>query len=203
MIVLGQKKIMTQILNRYSLVPVTVVDITDAVVAGKVELPDGTKAILVGYGKKKQPNKPELGKFKELGYVPEKVVQVSVSSEEFDSYKIGDSLVDTIEIDKGKKVKVTGTSKGKGFTGVVKRWGFGGGPKTHGQSDRHRAIGAIGSQTPGRVFKGKKMAGRSGNARVTIPNVEVVDKVVEEGRTLLLLKGPTPGNYDSILMIRF
>ncbi|TSC54397.1 MAG: large subunit ribosomal protein L3 [Microgenomates group bacterium LiPW_16] len=92
----------------------------------------------------------------------------------------------------GDKVKVTGTSKGKGFAGVVKRWGFAGGPRTRGQSDRERAPGSIGqTTTPGRVYKGKKMAGRMGGKRVTIKGLKVVEIKPEEN--LLIVKGLVPG----------
>jgi large subunit ribosomal protein L3 len=101
----------------------------------------------------------------------------------------------------GERVDVTGTSKGRGFAGVVKRHGFGGGPKTHGQSDRHRAPGSIGAtSTPGRVFKGLRMAGRMGGERVTVQNLEVVQ--VDPERNLLVVKGAVPGARGSLLLIR-
>ena len=110
--------------------------------------------------------------------------------------------VDSIEGFKaGDKVKVTGWSKGKGFTGVVKRWGFKGGPRTHGQSDRQRSPGSIGQgTTPGRVYKGKKMAGHSGNVRVTISGLVVMD--VEAKEKLLLIKGVLPGPKNGGLVIK-
>ncbi|MBM3205468.1 50S ribosomal protein L3 [Candidatus Shapirobacteria bacterium] len=101
----------------------------------------------------------------------------------------------------GDLLKVTGWSKGKGFTGVVKRWGFAGGPKTHGQSDRQRAPGSIGqTTTPGRVFKGKKMAGRSGGAKVTISGLVLME--IEEKEKLLLIKGLLPGNINGQLIVK-
>lgn len=101
----------------------------------------------------------------------------------------------------GDKVKVTGWSKGKGFTGVVKRWRFKGGPKTHGQSDRERAPGSIGQTTiPGRVFPGKKMAGRAGGARVTVSGLSVFD--IDEKNHLLLIRGLVPGPRNGRLIIR-
>lgn len=106
-------------------------------------------------------------------------------------------MQDEIEgLAEGDKVKVRGTSKGKGFAGVVKRWGFAGGPKTHGQSDRHRAPGSIGAGTdPGRVWKGQKMAGRMGNRRVTIGGVKIIKVQPEE--KLIFVKGAIPGNTGS------
>ena len=191
---------MTQFRNKYYLDAATLIDVTDCVVAGKVELPDGRKVLLVGFGKKKKPTKPEIGQFKELGFVPNFVEQVVVDDEAFDKISIGDKLFSYLET--GEKVDVFGKSKGKGFTGVVKRWGFSGGPKTHGQSDRHRAIGAIGAQTPGRVFKGKKMAGRHGNKRVTVKNLKILDIFENNNRTYVLLKGAVPGPYGAVVGIR-
>jgi len=102
---------------------------------------------------------------------------------------------------KGDKVDVVGISKGKGFAGGVKRYHFRGGPKTHGQSDRHRAPGSVGGTTsPGRVFKGTRMAGHMGNSRVTALNVEVAQ--ADAGRNIVLLKGAVPGAEDGIVLIR-
>ena len=100
----------------------------------------------------------------------------------------------------GRSVKITGTSKGKGFTGVMKGWGFSGGPATHGQSDRKRAPGSIGQQTPGRVFKGKKMAGRKGNKVVTILGSKILE-VNDKGKSIKVL-GPIPGHYGSKILIK-
>lgn len=110
--------------------------------------------------------------------------------------------VESIEgFDAGDKVKVTGRSKGKGFTGVVKRWGFKGGPKTHGQSDRQRSPGSIGqTTTPGRVWKGKKMAGRSGGARTTLSGLVIMDIEIKE--KLFLIKGVLPGPENGKLLIK-
>ena len=96
---------------------------------------------------------------------------------------------------------MTGTSKGKGFQGGVKRYNFRGGPKTHGQSDRHRAPGSIGAgSTPGRVIKGMRMAGRMGGDQVTVKNLKVVNVDVENNR--LLVKGSVPGRYESLILIK-
>ena len=113
-------------------------------------------------------------------------------------------LVQQVNVDLfqvGEKVDVIGTSKGRGFQGTIKRHGFSGGPRTHGQSDRARAPGSIGgTTTPGRVFKGKKMAGHMGNTRITVKNLEVVE--VDPERNLLLVKGGVPGAPNSLLTIR-
>ena len=101
----------------------------------------------------------------------------------------------------GDLVDITGVSKGKGFAGVVKRYHFAGGPKTHGQSDRHRAPGSIGSGTsPGRVYKGLRMAGHMGNRRVTVRNLEVFE--ADPNRNLLLIKGAVPGMKNGLLLIK-
>ncbi len=99
-----------------------------------------------------------------------------------------------------KEVIVVGTSKGKGFTGVMKKWGFHGGPATRGQSTKPRAPGSIGSQTPGRVRKGKKMAGRQGGYRVTIKGLKIVKVLPEEKK--LMISGPVPGARNSFLEIK-
>lgn len=204
--ILGVKTAMTQVPKKYMLMPVTVVDVTENVVAKKLEL-DGKKYILVGYGRKKRPTKPEQGQFKELGYVPLKVVQVEVDDEIYNTLQVGDKFSkDTLErfYPIGEKADVTGISKGKGFAGVIKRWGFSRQPKTHGQSDRERHPGAIGAQTPGRVLKGKKMPGRLGNKRVTVKNLEVADYLVDEEtqKIYMLLKGSVPGAYKRLIVIR-
>lgn len=109
-------------------------------------------------------------------------------------------LMDEVQLEVGDKVKVVGKSKGKGFAGVIKRWGFHGGPKTHGQKDKHRAPGSIGGGTdPARVWKGKKMPGRMGGQRVTVQNIRVIE--VEEGGTQVWLKGAVPGGRSSKVLI--
>jgi large subunit ribosomal protein L3 len=106
---------------------------------------------------------------------------------------------DTFEV--GELVDVTGTSKGRGFAGTVKRHNFRGGPKTHGQSDRHRAPGSIGaSATPGRVLKGMRMAGHMGDERVTVQNLKVLR--VDAERNLLLIEGSVPGHNEALILIR-
>ena len=109
--------------------------------------------------------------------------------------------IDVSLFEAGNLVDVTGVSRGKGFAGVVKRYGFAGGPKTHGQSDRHRHGGSIGATTsPGRVLKGTRMAGRMGNQRVTVRKLEIFG--TDPARNLLLLKGAVPGGANGLLLIR-
>ncbi|MED5405468.1 MAG: 50S ribosomal protein L3, partial [Chloroflexota bacterium] len=101
----------------------------------------------------------------------------------------------------GEKIDVIGKSKGRGFAGVMKRWNFGGGPRTHGQSDRARAPGSIGGgTTPGKVYKGLKMAGHMGNRRITVKGLEIVE--IDFERNLLLVKGGIPGATNSLVQIR-
>lgn len=115
--------------------------------------------------------------------------------------KIDPNLKLEKEFQPGDKVKVTGWSKGKGFTGVMKRWGFHGGPRTHGQSDRQRAPGSIGqATTPGRVFPGKKMPGRAGGARVTLAGLTIFG--LDEKNHLLLIRGLVPGPKKGPLVVR-
>lgn len=195
--IIGLKKNMSQIFKEDgNVVPVTFVDVADIVVAHKKTVEkDGYSATVIGLGKKKNPSKAEVGKFKELGFVPMYAVEVELEEELNVGDKVNVSMFEAI-----KKVNVTGITKGKGFQGVVKRWGFKGGPRTHGQSDRQRHPGSIGMRTtPGRVFKGKKMGGRMGGDTKTVKNLRVVEIDQEHG--LIALKGAVPGNKDSLVII--
>ena len=162
---------------------------------------DGYDALQLGFNEKseKSTNKSELGHYKKSGAMPMKKL-VEFKGFEND-YKLGDKI--TVEhFNVGEYVDVTGTSKGKGFQGVVKRHGFAGvGQATHGQHNRLRAPGSIGAASyPARVFKGMRMAGQMGNKKVTVQNLQVL-KVVPE-KNLLLLKGCVPGHKNSIILIR-
>ena len=110
------------------------------------------------------------------------------------------SMDEIKELKVGDKIRITGISKGKGFAGVMKRWGFHGGPKTHGQSDRSRAPGSIGTQEMARVWKGKKMAGRMGTATVTVKGLEVME--VDEQTKMIKAKGAVPGSRNSKIIVR-
>lgn len=166
----------------------------------KTEEKDGYGAVQLGYleQKEKRITKPLLGHFKKANQAPYRILK------EFRDYEGEIKIGDQIRVDmfiEGERVKIRGFSKGRGFAGVVKRYGFHGGPKTHGQSDRLRAPGSIGqSAYPKRVFKGIKMGGRMGNKRTTIQNLKVL-KVFTD-RNLLLVKGGVPGARNSILEIR-
>ncbi len=166
----------------------------------KTEEKDGYDAIQLAFEDKKEKNatKPEIGHFKKAGTTPKrKVVEFRGK---FDDIKLGDIL--TVDIFKEDRwLDIAGYSKGKGFQGVVKRHGFGGvGQKTHGQDDRLRAPGSIGASSyPSRVFKGMRMAGRTGGEKVKVINLRIVKILPEEN--LLLIKGAVPGYKGSYLII--
>lgn len=158
---------------------------------------DGYDAVQLGFGTAKRLNQPEKGHLGKLGLL--KYLREFEASG-IDAIEVG-QRVDASMFEPGEVVDVAGTSKGKGFAGGVKRHHFAGGPKTHGQSDRHRAPGSIGATTtPGRVFKGLRMAGHMGNERVTVRRLTVVEADPE--RNLLLLKGSVPGPKNGVLTIR-
>ncbi len=169
---------------------------TNYVVEKKEQEKAGYTGIVLGSGTKKKTTKAFQKKTAALGVIPSFMKEVC--SDEVLEVGAQLNLSDVFAI--GDLVKVTGESKGKGFTGVVKRYNFRGGPKTHGQSDRHRARGSLGSgTTPGRVFKGKRMAGRSGGESATVRNLTVA--YINEELNQLLLTGPIPGHRNSILVI--
>lgn len=163
---------------------------------------DGYDGIQLGLGTKKSVKKPQLGLGKKIG-VEQPIRwfrEIKGNQGDWGDLKPGQEVKLDQVFSIGDAVKVTGTSKGKGFQGGVRRHGFHGGPKTHGQSDRHRAPGAIGSgTTPGRVYKGKKMAGHMGSATVSTRNLEVVglDKV----NNLVVIKGAVPGASGELVTI--
>ena len=160
---------------------------------------DGYESIQLGFEPSTRANAPQKGHFEKSGGQTFRYVR-ELSADDFQGIELG-SQVDVGIFETGEKVDVTGTSKGKGFQGGVKRYNFRGGPKTHGQSDRHRAPGSIGAgSTPGRVIKGMRMAGRMGGERVTVKNLEIV--MADVDRNLLLLKGAVPGHRNGLLLIR-
>lgn len=156
-------------------------------------------SIQLGFGTKKSVKKPQLGHGEKAGIEqPIRWFREVKSSEE--NLQPGTDIKLDQVFSMGDAVKVQGTSKGKGFQGGVRRHGFHGGPKTHGQSDRLRAPGAIGSgTTPGRVYKGKKMAGHMGSQKVSVKNLEVVG--IDKIKNLLLIKGAVPGPIGNLVMI--
>ncbi|MDY6794463.1 MAG: 50S ribosomal protein L3 [Actinomycetota bacterium] len=200
--ILGKKIAMTQIFSEDGkAIPVTVVEAGPCLITQiKIQEGEGYNALQLGFGEieKRRLNNPRRGHFesKELElrrYLAE--IRVDDPSE----YQLGQEITADI-FSKGDKVDVTGRSKGKGFAGVVKRHGFGGGPGSHG-AHFHRAPGAIGAcATPSRVFKGKRMPGRMGGERITTLNLEVVD--IKPERNLILIKGAVPGPKEGLLIIR-
>ncbi len=158
------------------------------------------KSIQLGFdlAKENRLKKPLLGYFKKMNIAPRKVIR-EVLKEPNKEYKVGEELkVDLFK--PGDFLDITGTSKGKGFQGGMKRWNWSGGPKTHG-STSHRRVGSIGSSTtPGRVWKGHHMPGHMGNCKVTLQNLQVVK--VDLQNNLLLVKGAVAGSKDSYLIIK-
>ena len=202
--IIGRKLRMTQeFLENGQVVPLTVVEAGPCFVLQiKSKENDGYEAVKIAFGqsKGKYAKKPVLGEMKKANKVwaPALIVEVSSSGK---NLKIGVEIKINDIFRKGDLVQVTGVSKGKGFAGVIKRWGFHGGPATHGQSDRQRAPGSIGQRTtPGRVYKGKKMPGHMGNKRVTIRNLKVIK--IDEAKNLLYVKGAVPGTRGGMVIIK-
>ena len=194
----GRKIGMTQLFHDDGEVVVTAIEVGPCfVIQVKTEAKDGYNAVQLGFGEAKRLNSPQKGHLKEIGQFKH-LREFSV--EDVNSVQVGQK-VDVDMFKPGDLLDVTGISKGKGFAGVVKRHHFAGGPKTHGQSDRHRAPGSIGATTsPGRVLKGMRMAGHMGDRRVTERNLKVLD--VDSARHLLLVKGAVPGSKKGLLLIK-
>ncbi|MCF7889634.1 50S ribosomal protein L3 [Candidatus Bipolaricaulota bacterium] len=199
---LGEKVGMTQYFKESgAAVGATVIKSEPAVVVQVKTLEkDGYNGVQLGYKdtEKRKLTKPMKGHFDKYGVQPKKyLVEYRVDNPE--DYDSGDEI--TVEqFQSGNEVDVTGNSKGKGFQGVVKRWNFSGGPKTHG-SRFHRKPGSVGMCVePGRVLKGQKLPGRTGNETVTIQNLEVLKASPEDN--LLVLKGSVPGPRDNLIQIR-
>jgi large subunit ribosomal protein L3 len=197
---IGKKLGMTQIFDESGLAyPVTVLEVGPCVVTQvKTEESDGYASVQLGFGLDKRLNSPERGHRRKSGFMSQALRDVKVTDP--GEFTVG-QVITADAFAEGELVDVTGTSKGRGFQGGVKRHGFRGGPKTHGQSDRTRAPGSIGSSaTPGRVFKGMRMAGRMGNDRVTVQNLKVLR--VDPSRNVLLVEGSVPGANEGLVLIR-
>jgi large subunit ribosomal protein L3 len=197
---LGMTKVYT---DKGEAVAVTVLDVSgNSITQVKTKAGrDGYSAIQVGYGDQKEfrVTKPLLGHFKKAGSTPKKVLkEFRVTSD--DQLPAADATLDASMFSVGQWVDVIGTTKGKGFQGVVKRWNFAGQPATHGHM-MHRRPGSIGCRlTPGLVWKNQKMPGQDGVDRVTTQNLKVVQSRPEDG--LLLISGAIPGNKGSIVVVR-
>ncbi len=197
--ILGKKVGMTRIFSdNGEVIPVTVIQAGPCYVTQiKTVATDGYNAIQIGFGITKRLSKGEAG---HLGTLPKVRNLKEVRTDDIDKYTLG-QVIDASLFTVGDLVDITGTSKGKGFAGGVKRYHFRGGPKTHGASDRTRAPGAIGSgTTPGRVVKGLRMAGHMGDVQRTVLNQEVVKVDIE--RNLVLVKGAVPGATNGLLVMR-
>jgi large subunit ribosomal protein L3 len=214
---IGKKVGMTQIIDESgNVLPVTVIQAGPCYVTQiKTEENDGYKAVQLGYGEAKrkaltQPEAGHLGQLKTSEKHPQRreftnkvpplrhLREFRIKGDE--TFELGQQI--TVEVfEVGDHVDVVGKSKGRGFAGVMRRHGFGGGPITHGQSDRQRAPGSIGStSTPGRVLKGMRMAGHMGTNRVTSQNLEVVR--IDRENNLLAVKGSVPGHKDGLVVVK-
>jgi len=199
---IGKKIDQTQkFLENGKRVPVTIIAMGDnAVLQVKTQEKDQYQAAQLGFGSKKKPTKAQAGQAKKAGFDKAAAVIREVRLADGDLPTVGESLSVDVVFKPGDIVEVSGISKGKGFAGVVKRHNFRGGPKTHGQSDRERAPGSIGqTTTPGRVYKGKRMAGRMGSDKVTMPNLTVLS--VDAENKMLLVTGLVPGHKDAIVVV--
>ncbi len=199
---LGRKLGMTTVFSeRGEAIPVTVIEAgPNHVLNVRTKDRDGYEAVQIGFGdvNPRRLTKPVLGQMKGAGVAVRYIREMSADS--VAEHNVGDTLdVDLFNAD--DLVDVTGTSKGKGFAGVMKRHNFRGGKRTHGQSDRERAPGSLGAgTTPGKVWKGKRMAGRMGNDRKTVQRLRVVR--VDGERHLLLIKGSVPGAKNGLVYVR-
>ncbi len=201
--IVGEKVGMTQVWDEENrLVPVTVLRVPSSrVVQVKTPERDGYAALQVTIGavKPQRVNKPQQGHFDKAGVQPGKHL-VELRLDDVSTYEVGQELTASL-LEAGDTVDVTAVSKGKGFTGVMKRHNFAGQRASHGAHRVHRMPGSIGAcATPSRVFKGKKMAGRSGGERVTTLNLQVVSADPE--RDLVLVKGSVPGPKGALVIIR-
>jgi len=203
--ILGKKVGMTQIFDeRGEVIPITVIEAGPCFVAQIKSVDrDGYSAVQLGFDevKPKRLNRPQLQHLRKSELPPLRTVrEIRLNDGDLAGFEEGQKVtVDLFEV--GEYVDITGTSKGRGFAGVVKRHGFRGGPKTHGQSDRLRAPGSVGAcTTPGRVFKGKRMPGRMGGDRVTVQGLKI--EMVDSERNLLAVRGAVPGAKNGLLIIR-
>jgi large subunit ribosomal protein L3 len=200
--ILGAKLGMTQVWDNNKVVPVTVVQAGPCVVTQvRTDDKDGYSAVQLAYGAidPRKVNKPESGQFAKAGVSPRRHV-VELRTTDAGTYELGQEVtVDTFEV--GSAIDVTGKTKGKGYAGVMKRHGFHGLKSSHGVERKHRSPGSIGAcATPGRVFKGVRMAGRMGSKRFTVQNLTV--QAVDTENNLILVKGAVPGPKGALILVR-
>ncbi|HOJ81136.1 MAG TPA: 50S ribosomal protein L3 [Clostridiales bacterium] len=201
--ILGKKIGMTQVFDENGIViPVTVIHAGPcAVVQKKTVENDGYTAIKLGFEDvpEKKLNKPEKGLFSKINVTPKKYLR-EFRTEDIDKFEVGQQINVADMFSSGDRIDVSGISKGKGFQGVMKRFGSSRGPETHG-SKYHRRVGTMGAGTsPGRVFKGKKLPGHMGLEKVTVQNLDVVK--VDSERNLMLVKGAVPGPKGGLVIVR-
>ena len=201
-VILGRKLAMTQIFDENVLIPITIVEAGPCIIVErKVKEKNGYNAIQLGFleAKESRVNKPESGHFRKSEVRPQKYLR-EIRVKDIGNLKIRDEIrVDVFK--EGDLVDVVGISKGKGFAGVVKRYGFKGGPASHGAGGWRRRPGSIGaSADPSRVFKGKKMPGKMGAEKKTVRNLKIVK--VDKKENLLLIRGSLPGIKGSLLTIK-
>lgn len=199
--ILGEKLGMTQVFTEEGrALPVTVLKAGPCrVVQVKTPEKDGYAAVQISFGQTKRPGKPLTGHFAKAGVEPARHL-VELRTDDASSYEAGQEIKADV-FQPGQRVDVVGVSKGKGFAGPMKRHGFSGLKASHGTERKHRSPGSIGAaSTPSRVFKGIRMAGQSGNERVTVLNLEVVETDPE--RHLLLVRGAVPGPVGGLVMVR-
>jgi large subunit ribosomal protein L3 len=201
--ILGQKLGMTQIFDETRAIPVTVIQAGPCVIAQvKSEASDGYDAVQLAYGetRPRDVSKPMKGHYDRHGVDSPRRHLVELRTADAADYEAGQELRADV-FAAGDLVDVVGVSRGKGFSGVMKRHGFGGLKGSHGVHKKHRAPGSVGAcATPSRVFKGMRMAGHQGNQRVTVLNLEVVQ--ADPARNLLLVKGAIPGPDGGLVMVR-
>lgn len=197
--VVGRKLGMSEVVDdKGRFVPVTYIQVTPCTVTQVKNVDtDGYNALQVGFEKVNNLSKPMAGHLKSLDFKFKHIKEFRIDTSSEESMKVGDSL-DASIFNPGDKVAVSGTSKGKGFAGTVKRWNFNTGPKTHG-SRNYRKPGSIGSMYPQKIFKGKKMAGRMGGDKTTVKNLDVV--VVDSGQQIIGLRGAVPGPKKSLVTV--
>jgi large subunit ribosomal protein L3 len=199
--ILGKKIGMTQVFEEGGIaIPVTVIETGPCIVVQKKTTDrDGYNAIQVGFGEKRERlfTKPLKGHYAKVGVKPQRYLR-ELRLDAVDTYQVGQEIKADI-FAPGDRVDVSATSRGKGFTGGIKRHGFQRGPMTHG-SKYHRRPGSAGAKGPARVFKGRKMPGHMGAERVTIQNLEVIR--VDVGRNLLALKGAIPGPRGGLVLVK-
>ncbi|MBO3739973.1 50S ribosomal protein L3 [Actinoplanes flavus] len=200
--ILGAKLGMTQVWDNNKVVPVTVVQAGPCVVTQvRTDEKDGYSAVQLAYGAidPRKVNKPESGHFEKAGVSPRRHV-VELRTVDAGEYELGQEVtVDTFAV--GQPIDVTGKTKGKGYAGVMKRHGFHGLRASHGVERKHRSPGSIGAcATPGRVFKGVKMAGRMGGKRFTVQNLVI--QAVDTERNLILVRGAVPGPKGALILVR-